>query len=102
MRAVEDPALLEYIVEHKLPLEVCPTSNIRLGVFPSYARHTLPWLIQAGANVSISTDTPAVFGISLTDELALLQSEFGLAPNIADGIARNAFEARFADGAVHR
>jgi aminodeoxyfutalosine deaminase len=97
VRAVEDPALVEYLVERRVPLEVCPTSNLRLGVYPSYAEHPLRHLVDAGAIVAISTDAPAVFGISLSDELALLESEFGLGPEAKSKVIRNAFEARFGD-----
>jgi aminodeoxyfutalosine deaminase len=100
VHAVEDPALLEYLVEHQIPIEVCPTSNLRLGVYPSFAEHPLQRLFDAGVKVTVNTDTPAVFGISLTEELAQLESEFHLSPQAIERIARNAFEARFADGAV--
>jgi aminodeoxyfutalosine deaminase len=95
VRAVEDPKLVDYLVEHRIPLEVCPTSNIRLGVYPSYAEHPLRQLVDAGALVTISTDTPAVFGITLTDELALLESDFGLRADVIQTLTKNAFEASF-------
>jgi aminodeoxyfutalosine deaminase len=97
VRAVEDPTLLEYLAEHRVPLEVCPTSNVRLGVYRSYADHPLRQLVDAGAMVTISTDTPAVFGITLTDEIALLDSAFHLPRASIDTIVQNGFEARFAD-----
>jgi aminodeoxyfutalosine deaminase len=97
VRAIEDPALLEYLAERRVPLEVCPTSNIRLGVYPSYAEHPLRRLIDAGAMVTIGTDTPAVFGITLTEELALLESEFGLDEATIEAVVDHAFEARFSD-----
>jgi adenosine deaminase len=95
VRCVEDPALLEYLVEQRIGLEVCPTSNIVLGVYPSLAEHPLRALWTAGARVTVNTDTPAIFGISLSNELGLLESEFGLSPAEVDAVIVNAFEASF-------
>jgi aminodeoxyfutalosine deaminase len=95
VRAVEDPDLLGHLVEQRIPLEVCPTSNIKLGVFPSFAEHPLRQLVDAGAVVTVSTDTPAVFGITLSQEIGLLESEFGLSSGQTDAIVRNAVRASF-------
>jgi aminodeoxyfutalosine deaminase len=96
VRAVEDPALLAYLVDHRIPLEVCPTSNVRLGVFPSFSAHPLRALLDAGLMVTVNTDTPAIFGITLESELALLESEFGLDEQTTRQIIDNAVDARFA------
>jgi adenosine deaminase len=82
-------------VERRIGLEVCPTSNVLLGVYPSLADHPLPELVARGALVSVSTDTPAMFDISLTDELSLLETHFQLAPAAIDRIVLNAFEMSF-------
>ena len=50
VRAIEDPALVAYLAEHKIPLDVCPLSNVRLGVAPSLERHPLPRLLEAGVS----------------------------------------------------
>jgi adenosine deaminase len=42
VRAIEDSSLMAYLVEHRIPLEVCPTSNVALGMYPSLAEHPLP------------------------------------------------------------
>jgi adenosine deaminase len=68
VRAVEDPKLIEYLHRSRLPLEVCPTSNICLGVFPSLAEHCLPRLLDLGLRVSINSDDPPMFNTSLTRE----------------------------------
>jgi adenosine deaminase len=68
VRAIEDPNLLEYLHRTGLPLEVCPTSNICLGVFPSLAEHCLPKLLDLGLRVSINSDDPPMFNTTLTDE----------------------------------
>lgn len=68
VRAIEDPKLVSYLVEHQVPLEVNPTSNICLGVYPSYADHPLKQLVEAGVCVTINSDDPALFNTTLTDE----------------------------------
>jgi adenosine deaminase len=95
VRAVEDPELVAYLVEHQVPLEVCPTSNLRLGVYRSFAEHPLRSLLEAGVMLTVNTDTPTVFGITLTDELARLKPEFGLAADAIHNIVLNGFRASF-------
>lgn len=68
VRAVEDPRLLATLAEQRIALEVCPTSNVRLGVCPSYAAHPLRRLVDAGCRVTINSDDPVLFGTTLTDE----------------------------------
>jgi aminodeoxyfutalosine deaminase len=95
VRAVEDPALLTYLVEQHIPLEVCPTSNIALGVYHSLAEHPLRRLVDAGALVTVNTDTPAIFGTTLTAEAELLRSAFGLSDEAAAQVLQNAVDASF-------
>lgn len=95
VRAVEDSALLAYLVEHRIPLEVCPTSNVALGVYASLAEHRLPQLVGAGALVTINTDTPAIFGTTLTAETRLLRTAFGLSRVAAQQVLQNALDASF-------
>jgi aminodeoxyfutalosine deaminase len=68
IRAVEDRALLAEIVDRGVVLDVCPTSNLRLGGVPSLAAHPLPALRAAGALCTINTDDPAMFGTDLGRE----------------------------------
>jgi adenosine deaminase len=95
VRAIEDPYLVEYLVANRIGLEVCPISNVQLGVFPSLAEHPLPQLLAAGAVVTVNTDTPAIFGTTLTDELVLLETAYGLAPATIDEVLLNGFEQSF-------
>lgn len=78
VRSAEDPALVEYLVEHQLPLEVCPTSNIRTGVVSDWESHPARTLIEAGALVTVNTDDPAMFHTSLAGEFRVLEEVFGL------------------------
>jgi adenosine deaminase len=95
VRAAEDPALLAEIVRHGIALDVCPTSNICLGVFPSYAEHALPALLAAGVPITISSDDPPLFNTTLNDEVALLAEPFGLDVAKADEILLNGVRHSF-------
>ncbi len=68
VRAIEDPKLMEYLKRTQLPLEICPTSNICLGIFPSLAEHCLPKLLEHGLRVSINSDDPPMFNTTLVGE----------------------------------
>jgi adenosine deaminase len=77
VRAVEDATLVEYLREAQIPLEVCPTSNICLKVYPSLEEHVLPRLLQAGLYITINSDDPPMFNTTLTDEYLVCQQTFG-------------------------
>jgi aminodeoxyfutalosine deaminase len=65
IRAIEDPGLLQEVVDRRIVLDVCPISNLRTRVVGSLDEHPLPKLVAAGARCSISTDDPAMFGTDL-------------------------------------
>jgi aminodeoxyfutalosine deaminase len=71
IRAVEDPAVLDEIVDRGLVLDVCPTSNLRTGVVARLEQHPLPQLRAAGVLCSINSDDPAMFGTDLGHEYEL-------------------------------
>ncbi len=77
VRAVEDPVLLAHLVAHQVPLEVCPTSNLRTGVATGWDDHPVGTLLSAGAMVTISTDDPAMFHCDLAGELRTLHERYG-------------------------
>ena len=68
VRCVEDPFLVQELRDKRIPLEVCPTSNICLGVYPSWEEHPLGTMIDEGLNVSINSDDPPMFGTTITNE----------------------------------
>ena len=76
VRASEDPELVAYLAEKQIPLEVCPTSNICLGVYPSLSQHPLPRLYAAGVPLTINSDDPPLFNTTLNDEVTLLANTF--------------------------
>lgn len=95
INAVHDPALVSHLVTHGIPLEVCPTSNVRTGAVDSLDEHPLPRLVDAGVSVSINSDDPPMFGTTLNDEYAVAAELLGLdAAGIAE-LAVAAVDASF-------
>jgi adenosine deaminase len=96
VRAVDDPALLAEIVERRIPLAVCPTSNLLLGVCATLDEHPLRRLWDAGVLVSVNTDDPGFFGCDLTGEYAIAGRLLGLDRQGYAQLARNSVESSFA------
>jgi adenosine deaminase len=76
-RAEEDESLIEFLVEHQVPLEMCPISNLRTGVVRAYEDHPVRRFFDRGLIVTINTDDPAMFGNTLAEEYRLLAERFG-------------------------
>lgn len=74
---LEDPSLVETLRQRQIPLEVCPTSNLCLGVVERIEDHPLPRLIEAGLYVTINSDDPPMFNTTLTHEYQLVAQTFG-------------------------
>jgi adenosine deaminase len=94
--AARDPALLADLAERRLPLAVCPTSNLLLGAVASLEAHPLRALWDAGILVSVNTDDPGFFGCDLTGEYALAGRLLGLDRAGYARLARNSVESSFA------
>jgi aminodeoxyfutalosine deaminase len=77
VRCLEDASIVAELRERKIPLEVCPSSNVALGVCPSLADHPLPELLAAGLRVSLGSDDPPLFGTTLLDEYRRCAVTFG-------------------------
>lgn len=99
VRAVEDPALVVHLAERRIVLDVCPTSNVCLGVVRSLAEHPLRRLHEAGVPVTVNSDCPPMFGSTLSDEVALLSTAMGLDPPAVREIVENGLRYGF-DAAV--
>ncbi|MFN2284741.1 MAG: adenosine deaminase [Anaerolineae bacterium] len=76
-RAEEDPALLDYLAAHAIPLEMCPLSNVRTGVVQSLREHPVRRYFERGILVTINTDDPRMFGNTLAEEFTLLEQQLG-------------------------
>jgi adenosine deaminase len=100
VRAIEDPALVEELARRQVTLEVCPTSNVILGVFPSYEEHPFPVLRAAGIPLTLGSDDPPYFGASVAGEYAIAHERFGLSEDELVGVTRTAIEASFAEPAL--
>jgi len=77
VRAVEDGDLVKRLADEKVPCDVCPSSNLALGLYPSASEHAIGALVAAGVPVTINADDPLMFGSSLLDEYVLVQEAFG-------------------------
>ena len=77
IRAVEDPALVAHLAQSRVPLEVCPVSNLRTGVVRDPRRHPVRELVDQGVPVTIASDDPEMFETSLANEHLLLRRELG-------------------------
>jgi adenosine deaminase len=93
VRSAEDPALVEHLREHQIPLEVCPTSNICLGVYPDYAGHPLRELWDQGLYITVNSDDPPLFNTELKDEYRILVDHFDFGVNELEQISLNAVRA---------
>ncbi len=76
-RAAEDSALLDYLAAQRIPLEMCPVSNLRTGVIQSIEQHPARRYFERGIVVTINTDDPKMFGNRLADEYRLLVDKLG-------------------------
>jgi adenosine deaminase len=96
IRVLDDEDLLAELRDRQVPLEVCPSSNVALGLVPSYGAHPLPRLVGAGLAVTISTDIPNVLGVSLTDEFARVRDIFEYDDAALANLNHTAIDASFA------
>jgi len=97
VRAIEDSRLIEVLQQQRIPLEICPTSNLRLGVYPDYATHPLRRLWDAGLLITIGSDDPPLFGADLNHEYQVLIDHFGFSAAELEQVSLNGLEVSFLD-----
>ena len=100
VRAIEDPALVDLLADRRIPLGICPTSNLTLGVYAAIEEHPIDRLRRAGVVVSINTDDPVLLGASLEGEYALCSKAFGWSDEVLRDLARNSIAASFANADI--
>ena len=100
IRILDDDELVAEVVALGIPLEVCPRSNVLLGLVPSLAEHPLPRLVDAGLLVTVNTDIPAMTGAGLAEEYRLLRDTFGYGDAAIAEVARAGVRASFAPADV--
>lgn len=97
--SVRDPRLLEHLAEHRIPLEVCPTSNIATRAVEDLDQHPVREMVEAGVLVTINSDDPPMFGTDLNTEYAIAARLLSLDAAGIAALARNAVRASFMDEA---
>jgi aminodeoxyfutalosine deaminase len=95
VRCLEDPALVEHLIAHGIALEVCPSSNVRLGVVRSIEEHPLPRLLEAGLKVSLGSDDPPLFDTDLVQEYVRVAEAFGWGRERLVALAKASIEHAF-------
>ena len=95
VQAVRDSALVQRLAAERVPLTVCPLSNLKLCVFPDLAQHNLPQLLEAGLVATINSDDPAYFGGYMNENFLQTFAATGMGAEQAYTLARNSFEASF-------
>jgi len=94
--AAQDPELMQHLADYAIPLEVCPTSNVRTRAVASLEEHPLATLVSAGVQVSINSDDPPMFGTTLNNEYLVAATLLGLREDGVAELARNAVRHSFA------
>jgi len=96
IRAVEDQALVRHLVRHGIPLEVCPTSNLRTKAVDTMAEHPLRDLVDAGVTVTVGSDDPGMFDTTLNTEYRVAYDLLGLSTSGLGDLALSGVEVSFA------
>ncbi len=99
VRAIEDPALVDHLAETGIVLEVCPGSNVALGVYPNWQAHPIERLREAGIKVTVSTDDPPFFHTTMVHEYDRLADAFGWDEAAFELLAETSAEAAFSPAA---
>lgn len=102
VRAAEDPALVRRLAEDGIVLEVCPGSNVALGIYPDFRSHPIAPLREAGVRVTVSTDDPPFFRTTMTREYEELARAFDWDEGVFAEIARTSAEAAFCDASTRQ
>lgn len=102
IRILEDDALVAEVRERGIALEVCPSSNVTLGLVPSFEEHPLPRLIDAGLVVTLSTDVPSITGTTLPGEFLRARETFAYEDVALADLARASVDASFAPADLKR
>ena len=97
VRSIDDPGLMNYLVETRLPLTVCPLSNTKLRVFEDMSQHNILQMLEMGVCVTVNSDDPAYFGGYMTENFEALVPALGMSKAEARQLVLNSIEASFAD-----
>ncbi len=95
LTALQDPNVVAMLRERRIPLEVCPSSNVCTGLIARWEDHPLPKFLDAGMAVTLNSDDPAMFGTSLQEEFRRAARCFAFHPKTLAQLCRNAIQASF-------
>ncbi|RYF44410.1 MAG: adenosine deaminase, partial [Comamonadaceae bacterium] len=99
VQSARDPALMKRLAQDRIPLTICPLSNLKLCVFPDLAQHNLGALLDAGLVATVNSDDPAYFGGYMNENFLQTFAATGLTAQQAWQLAANSFEGSFIDAA---
>jgi adenosine deaminase len=102
VRCEESPELVERLVRQRIPLTVCPLSNVKLRVFPTLRAHNLRRLLERGVCVTVNSDDPAYFGGYLLENFVSIGRDLALTQGQLDTLARNSIEGSFLAASAKR
>ena len=102
VQAVKDTALMARLARERIPLTVCPLSNLKLRVFPTLQQHSVRQMLEAGIVATLNSDDPAYFGGYVNENFTQTFKALGLTAQHAWQLASNSFEASFIDDARKR
>ncbi len=102
VRCLEDESLVKRLVKDRVPLTVCPLSNVKLRVFDELASHNIREMLRRGIVATINSDDPAYFGGYIGDNFEATETALQLTAEEIVQLARNSFEAAFLDDATRR
>ena len=97
VRSMDDPKLIEFLIRNKVPLTVCPLSNVKLRVFKKMGEHNLKKMLDQGVCVTINSDDPAYFGGYMNENFIAAQEGLGLSRSDLVKICKNSIDAAFLD-----
>jgi adenosine deaminase len=97
VRSIEDPALVSELAARGMVLECCPTSNVVLGIYPSYEEHPLPAFRDAGVRLTLGSDDPPYFGATIEGEYEVCEQRMGFDEDELREVTFTAIEAAFCD-----
>jgi adenosine deaminase len=95
LTAIHDAGVMALLRERRIPLEVCPSSNVSTGLIARFEDHPLPKFLEEGLVVTLNSDDPAMFGTSLQEEFLQAARCFELSRETLAGLCRNAVDASF-------
>ncbi len=97
VQAIHSPETIALLKERNIALEICPSSNIKLGLFSDFNSHPFPKFLEAGINISLNSDDPPFMSTTLAQEYALTQNAYNYSDDDMEAITAMAIESAFVD-----